>query len=106
MDPQLPDEIILSFSLFDFGCAGIYEKRNNQLFELVSTKNYAKIRQLIYQQNNVHGPSWVLMDPTHDIHFCLVISENGEISEDEWLCIGVPQNIYQLFNVNIKINMK
>jgi len=86
---QLPLKVVLSFSFFDFGCGGVYEKQNdNKTFELI---NASKPRRIVFQKDNVLGPSWVLLDPAHDIHYCLAVSEKTEFPLQGWQPVGIPK---------------
>lgn len=104
MKAKLPVRVVLSFSFFDFGCAGVYTKHSDSLYDL-ATNTHNKPRQIVYQKDNVHGPSWVLIDPTHDIHYCLAISDNGELPETNWICIGVPEKYLPLFRCEYDSNV-
>lgn len=89
VDIKLPMKVVLSFSFFDFGCAGTYKLQNNKnTFELLDS---SKARRIVFQRDNVLGPSWVLLDPTHNIHYCLVVSNPTEFPLEGWQPVGIPK---------------
>jgi len=92
---RLPLKVVLSFSFFDFGCSGVYLLKREDLFEL---QNCEKPRHIVYHPNNVHGPSWVLVDPNHDIHYCLAVTaEQFYFPVDDWIAIGIPEKYLPRF---------